>query len=74
VFDHQITALEGVSGESAQVTQPEETLTPEDTITPVPATAAAGLAAMFADPGDLRQAILINEILQRPEHRWGSRQ
>lgn len=36
----------------------------------LPATAAAGLAAMLADPGSLRQAILINEILQRPEHRW----
>lgn len=36
----------------------------------LPATAAAGLVAMLADPGSLRQAILINEILQRPEHRW----
>jgi len=70
VFDHRLTALGDVLGESAQVTQPEEGLVPEDRITPVPATAAAGLAAMFADPGNLRRAIVINEILQRPEHRW----
>lgn len=36
----------------------------------IPSTAAAGLAALLASPADLRQAILINEILQRPEHRW----
>ena len=35
-----------------------------------PQTAAAGLAAMLADAQGIRQAILINEILQRPTDRW----
>ncbi len=29
-----------------------------------------GLAAMFADPASLRQAILAHEIFRRPEERW----
>jgi hypothetical protein len=33
-------------------------------------TAALGLAAMLRDPLSLRQAIVLNEILHRPEHRW----
>ncbi len=35
-----------------------------------PATAAAGLAAMFANPGNIRQAIIIQEVLNRPTDRW----
>lgn len=42
----------------------------QDAATELPATAAAGLAAMLASPVDVRQAILLSEILQRPEHRW----
>jgi hypothetical protein len=36
----------------------------------LPATAAAGLAAMLASPTSLRQAILLSEIINRPEDRW----
>ena len=36
----------------------------------MPSTAAAGLAAMLGDAQSLRQAILLNKIIQRPEHRW----
>ena len=32
--------------------------------------AALDLAAIFMQPENLRQAILIQEVLQRPEHRW----
>jgi len=32
---------------------------------------AAGLPALLANPVGLRQAIVLTEILQRPEHRWG---
>jgi hypothetical protein len=42
----------------------------EEFVDSLPSTAAAGLAAMLASPGDLRQAILLSEILARPEHRW----
>lgn len=33
-------------------------------------TAAVGVAAMLASTESIRQAIVINEVLQRPEHRW----
>lgn len=44
-------------------------------ISPVPApelapTAAAELAALLQDPQSLRGAIILNEILTRPEQRW----
>jgi hypothetical protein len=70
VFDHQVGRLEGTPGESAYAAQAEEAETPEDRITALPQTAAAGLAAMLAEPVSLRQAIVLTEILQRPEHRW----
>ena len=36
----------------------------------IPPAAAAGVAAMLTDPANIRQAIVLTEILQRPEHRW----
>lgn len=36
----------------------------------LPPTAAAGMAAILTTPTSLRQAILLSEIIQRPEHRW----
>ena len=70
VFDHRVGRLEGTPGESTYATQAEEADTPEDRIIPLPPTVAAGLAAMLAEPTSLRQAIVLSEILQRPEHRW----
>ncbi|MFH1264779.1 MAG: hypothetical protein ABIK89_03585 [Planctomycetota bacterium] len=70
VFDHEVSRLAGTPGESASLPGAEEAGTPDDRVTLIPATAAAGLAAMLADPGSLRQAIVLNEILQRPEERW----
>lgn len=70
VFDHGLGALGQTPGESAQSTQPEEAATPDDRITPIPGVGAAGLAAMLAEPDNLRQAILWSEILERPESRW----
>ncbi len=57
VFDHQV----GTLGHATKGVQAQK---------PLPQTSAAGLAAMIGDPVRLRQAILMNEILQRPEHRW----
>lgn len=68
VFDHGLGALERTPGESAQVTEPEEA--PDDRVTPIPAAGAAGLAAMLAEPGSVRQAIVLSEILERPQFRW----
>ena len=70
VFDHRVGRLEGTPGESAYAAQAEEAESPEDRIDALPQTAAAGLAAMLAEPTSLRRAILLSEILQRPEHRW----
>ncbi len=57
VFDHDVGTLQHVQpGVQVQ--------------SPLPQTTAAGLAAMVSDPTRLRQAILLNEIFQRPEHRW----
>jgi hypothetical protein len=69
-FDHQVSGLEATPGESAYAAEPDELDTPEDRVTAIPQTAAAGLAAMLAEPTNLRQAIVLTEILQRPEHRW----
>ena len=65
-FDHQLSSLAGTPGDSAKAVEVAE----PDQITPLPSTAAAGLAAIFANADTVRQAILINEVLQRPEHRW----
>ena len=70
VFDHELGSLRSTLGESALGAEVREDETPEDRSGSLPSTAAAGLVAMFAEPGNIRQAILINEILQRPEHRW----
>ncbi len=35
-----------------------------------PSSLAAELAATFRDPQSIRQAIILSEILSRPEHRW----
>lgn len=57
VFDHQV----------GQLTHGQ---THVQTHEPHPQTTAAGLAAMIGDPVRMRQAILMNEILQRPTRFW----
>jgi hypothetical protein len=70
VFDHELGKLKGQAGETARPVAVQEASTPQDQITPLPATGAAGLTALFASVNNLRQAILIHEILSRPEERW----
>jgi hypothetical protein len=60
LFDHKLGRLSGTPGETA-----------EESGASIPPTAAAGMAAMLTDPASIRQAIVLSEILQRPEHRWG---
>jgi hypothetical protein len=69
-FDHRLGTLGASPGESAEGPQPAEAETPADRVSSVPATAAVGLAAMLAGPTSLRQAILLYEVLRRPEDRW----
>jgi hypothetical protein len=62
-FDHRLGTLAVQSAATAQ----KPANTPSQ---PLPATAAAGFAAMLADAESLKNAIIINEIIQRPTHRW----
>jgi hypothetical protein len=62
-FDHKVSTLAAEPSKTAEA-QPK---TPGEEL---PATAAAGFAAMLTDINNVRQAIILNEILQRPEHRW----
>ena len=58
-FDRAVGTLAGgESPASAEPTQPSND------------SPAAQLAAMLANPGGIRQAVLVNEILRRPSDRW----
>jgi hypothetical protein len=59
-FDHTIGTLGG--SENSSTTEPTQQ--------PPVETPAAQLAAMLANPGGIRQAVLVNEILRRPSDRW----
>ncbi len=67
-FDRQVGRISSASAPpaAAKASGREE---PRPAVS-MPSTAAAGLAAMLGDAQSLRQAILLNEIIQRPEHRW----
>jgi hypothetical protein len=69
-FGHQVSRLAGVSGEAAAMPVATEPTVPADRIAAPPAVSAASMAALLANPGTLRQAILVSEILHRPEERW----
>jgi len=71
VFDHHVSKLELMPGEAATAplaVAPVE-LT-EQSLLDIPATFATGLTDLLADPDFVRQAIVLNEILHRPEERW----
>ena len=54
VFDHDVSPLAKRSKKTTEL----------------PSTAAAGFAALFSNAENIRQAIIINEILTRPVDRW----
>lgn len=62
-FDHQVGTLQRRSNASSA----EPKAARESTL---PITSAAGLVAILSDAESLKQAIILNEILQRPAHRW----
>jgi hypothetical protein len=66
VFDHDVGHLGGSSPAPGQPGAPAVALGAE-----VGPGLAAGLPALLASPVGLRQAIVLTEILERPEHRWG---
>lgn len=56
-FQHHVGQFESQSSEPAGLAA-------------APSAADAPWAALLADPGNIRQAIVLNEILQRPVDRW----
>ncbi len=64
-FDHQLGALDVGSGGVNAVETGEAAVLSE-----VPPAAAAGLSALLGSRARLRQAIILHEIMQRPENRW----
>jgi hypothetical protein len=65
VFGHSIGRL---GAEAAPSVAPQDLASAEaPTDVPPP---AFDLSALFTQPADLRRAIVLQEILQRPEHRW----
>ncbi|MGA2034027.1 MAG: hypothetical protein ABSG68_17415 [Thermoguttaceae bacterium] len=69
-FSHEVSQLSKRPGESAQPSQPQAADAELAGATALPIVAAAGLADIFANSEYLRQAIIFNEIFQRPESRW----
>ncbi len=69
VFGHGISKLAAKPGETAAPPTPQLTAFFQDELPALPA-AGAGLAAMLNNIDNLRQAIVLNEILQRPSDRW----
>jgi len=69
VFDHEVSRLATKPGETAAAPAVEGSPLPEDQPVAAP-TALTGLIAMLSDPEGMRQAIILNEILRRPEERW----
>jgi hypothetical protein len=67
-FDHRVGRLAGMGGQSAQVQSAVDLETTAERA--AGATSLSTLAAMFANPASVRQAIVLSEILNRPESRW----
>ena len=70
-FDHAVSRLAGVPGEAAIAPVAIAATDLAASISDLPVTSPAGLALLLTNPDSLRQAIVLNEILHRPEERWG---
>jgi hypothetical protein len=68
-FGHGISQLASKTGETAAAPMPKSTGFFEDDV-PILAAAGTGLASLLNNIDNLRQAIVVNEILQRPIDRW----
>lgn len=65
VFEHKVGRLADTSTAEAAPAGPTAATTAT-----IDAAAAMPLAALLANPQGLKQAIVLNEVLSRPEHRW----
>jgi hypothetical protein len=79
VFEHRIGSLADTTrqattsaGSAAEAEQQAATATARDPVAASASAAASGLdiAAVLRDPKSVRQAVVLSEILNRPEHRW----
>ena len=64
-FQHKLGKLQTTAKDAPPEKPPSPSQPPA-----FPATTAAGLAALLADTQNARQAIILSEILRRPEERW----
>lgn len=76
-FDHRLGRLAGIGGETASAQTAVDLEAPPQGAAGAPEyplgrypAGAASLAAVLANPASLRQAVLLSEIIGRPEHRW----
>jgi hypothetical protein len=65
VFEHKLGRLADTS-----TSAPESAAAAAEASKPDLTAVASPLAAILANPQNLKQAIALNEILSRPEHRW----
>ena len=71
VFDHHVSNLELLPGEAAAAPAAVGALElTEQSLLDIPATFATGLTDLLVNPESIRQAVVLNEILHRPEERW----
>jgi len=69
VFDHQVGQLSGRLAQGREMSDVSDAFA-EAEPDRLPEAAAAGFAAMLTDAESIQQAIIINEILRRPDERW----
>jgi len=73
-FDHEVSDLSKQASKPTGSRRKSRSKARQSDAAPAPAalpeTAAAGLAALLSNADSIRQAIVINEILTRPEDRW----
>ncbi len=70
VFDHHVSKLEEVTSESAAPPTIDQQPEAVDVSDAAPMAFVAGLVGLVTNPESLRQAVILNEILHRPEERW----
>ena len=66
-FDHQLGRLASDAKAAADAPAGQQS---EPAAASGPAASPANLAQWLRAPGTLRQAVVLSEILQRPEDRW----
>ncbi|MCE5269091.1 MAG: hypothetical protein LLG00_14545 [Planctomycetaceae bacterium] len=70
VFDHSVSHLAAVTGESAIAPEASEPLGDAQPSPEALASFTDGVLGVFSDPDSIRQAIVLNEVIRRPEERW----